>query len=206
MTRVIFSPTTTPMLPPMKAYSIAATTHVRARRCGRSRRSRRPSAPWPAASAAAAPLYGLVSTNSRGSVETQPASYSTNVRRRTAAAAARSRRSGSGARISGRREVGGEILVVDGLRAARALHPEAFGNLAGLAGDDSIGLRLFLNHAMTGELRRSGARLEVNGTGSGAGFNPCAVRRTACRVPIASSICLIAGRRPSSSLAPGDEL
>ena len=35
--RVIFSPTTTPMLPPMKPYSIAATTHSMPLDAGRSR-------------------------------------------------------------------------------------------------------------------------------------------------------------------------
>ena len=33
MARVIFSPTTTPMLPPMKPYSMAATTVVGPRCC-----------------------------------------------------------------------------------------------------------------------------------------------------------------------------
>ena len=35
--RVIFSPTTTPMLPPMKPYSIAATTRLDAVDLARSR-------------------------------------------------------------------------------------------------------------------------------------------------------------------------
>ena len=57
-------------------------------------------------------------------------------------------------------QVGREILVVDGLRAAGALDPQPFRDLAGLVGGASMGLRLFLNQAMTGELRRL-TRLEV---------------------------------------------
>ncbi len=75
MARVIFSPTTTPMLPPMKPYSIAATIV--------SMPSMRPDAVMmasfsPVASMLAArrARYGLVSLNESGSVETRPESYS----------------------------------------------------------------------------------------------------------------------------------
>ncbi len=73
MDRVIFSPTTTPMLPPMKGYSIAAITV--------SMPSSLPVAvttasfiPVEAMVASSRFLYGLVSWNSSGSVDTRSAS------------------------------------------------------------------------------------------------------------------------------------
>ena len=73
--RVIFSPTTTPMLPPMKLYSIAATTV--------SIPSRRPEAtitaslrPVDSIVAFKRVLYGFVSVNCSGSVDTRFLSYS----------------------------------------------------------------------------------------------------------------------------------
>ena len=87
--RAIFSPTTTPMLPPMKPYSIAATI-VRTP-------SMVPDAVmtasfWPVASmpAFSRALYGFVSVKPSGSVEIRPRSYSTHassnsIRRRSVA-------------------------------------------------------------------------------------------------------------------------
>ncbi len=73
--RVIFSPTTTPMLPPMKPYSIAATTV--------SMPLIRPVAVITASFRPVAAMlvssrwrYGLVSVNFSGSVDVRPRSYS----------------------------------------------------------------------------------------------------------------------------------
>ena len=49
-------------------------------------------------------------------------------------------------------QVGGEILVVDDLRAAGTLDPEPFGHAARLLLAAAIGLRAFLNQAMRAQL------------------------------------------------------
>ena len=59
-------------------------------------------------------------------------------------------------------EVGREILVVDDLRAARTLHPQAFGDAAGFSfGAAAIGLRAFLNHAIQRQLNISDCRFQI---------------------------------------------
>jgi hypothetical protein len=75
MPRAIFSPTTTPMLPPMKPYSIDATTA--------GMPSMAPVAtitasfiPVLSIDALSLDLYGLVSVKPSGSVETSSLSYS----------------------------------------------------------------------------------------------------------------------------------
>jgi hypothetical protein len=89
MPRAIFSPTTTPMLPPMKAYSIAATSvsMPSSAPVATITASFRPVFSMPAFSRA---LYGLVSVKASGSVETRSLSYSVHspsnsIRRRSAA-------------------------------------------------------------------------------------------------------------------------
>ncbi len=76
MARVTFSPTTTPMLPPMNVYSMAATSV--------SIPSRSPVAEITASFPPVAAmldfsrlLYGFVSVNSSGSVDTRPSSWVT---------------------------------------------------------------------------------------------------------------------------------
>ena len=73
--RVIFSPTTTPMLPPMNEYSIAATTVSMPliRPVAVITASLRPVAAMLASSRL---WYGLVSVNLSGSVDVSPWSYS----------------------------------------------------------------------------------------------------------------------------------
>ena len=73
--RVMISPTTTPMLPPMKPYSMATTAASipSIRPTAESAASRRPVAARPASSRC---LYGLLSRNSSGSVDSRPRSNS----------------------------------------------------------------------------------------------------------------------------------
>ena len=75
MPRVIFSPTTTPMLPPMKPYSMAATTTGMPSSVPLPTMiaSRRPVAAWLARRRS---RYGLVSVKPSGSLEESPASCS----------------------------------------------------------------------------------------------------------------------------------
>ena len=77
-------------------------------------------------------LYGFVSVNASGSVETRPGSYSVH----SSSNSMRSRSVGVDAEVVRAFrtdvQVGGEILVVDDLRAAGTLDPESFGHPAGL--------------------------------------------------------------------------
>ena len=125
MPRAIFSPTTTPMLPPMNPYSIDATTV--------SMRSRAPDATMTASfmpvlsmPALSRDLYGLVSVNSSGSVDTRSLSNSVHAPSNSI----RSRSAGVQpevvAAFRADVEVGGEVLVVDRLRAAGTLDPQPF--------------------------------------------------------------------------------
>ena len=119
MPRVIFSPTTTPMLPPMKPYSIdAMTVGMPSMRAGR-RRSRRPSCPVLAIDAFSRALYGLVSVKPSGSVETRSLSYSVHVAVEQHAQPLGGVDAEVVRALRADAEVGREILVVDDLRAAR---------------------------------------------------------------------------------------
>ena len=71
--RVMISPTTTPMLPPMKLYSMATTASSSPSRrpTAESAASRRPVAARPAASRS---TYGFLSSNCKGSVDSRPRS------------------------------------------------------------------------------------------------------------------------------------
>ena len=130
--RVIFSPTTTPMLPPMNAYSIAATiVGIPSTR------------PEPTINASLRPvaaidevsrsLYGFVSVNCSGSVETRSAIVLDpgSVIEERSQAIGRADPEVVGA-LGADAQVRGQVLVIDELRAAGTLGPQALGHAAGL--------------------------------------------------------------------------
>ena len=151
--RVIFSPTTTPMLPPMKAYSIDATIvwmpsiapdadDDGVLQAGRSR-----------CSALRRALYGLVSVNDERIGRDQilvvlgPLAVEQHAQALGGADPEVMRA------LRADVEVGREILVVDDLRAAGTLDPQPFGHAARLLlGRAAIGLRVFLNQAISSQL------------------------------------------------------
>ena len=71
MARVIFSPTTTPMLPPMKRVLHRRDDARRCRRCARWRQITASFMPVAAMLASRRLRYGLVSVNCSGSVDVQ---------------------------------------------------------------------------------------------------------------------------------------
>ena len=154
--RVIFSPTTTPIDPPMKWYSIEATivSIPSMRPVATTTASVRPVACEPAARRA---LYGLVSVKPSGSVETSRSSMTSNgpsnsVRSRSVAVSRK-----WCAHFGQTLEVGLEFLVVDQLARTPGTSPRALPAPGSPSPERRSACAVFLNQAITRSLPQSAA-------------------------------------------------
>ena len=142
--------------------------------------------------------YGLVSVNCSGSVDRSPRSCSSHV-------AVEQHRQPLGRAdpevmraLRADAEAGGQILVVDDLRARRALHPEPLGHPA-LVGRGLDRLRGFLNQAILWRIPQLPSaichrRIDHRPSESRRLRPACAARSTACPCP--SSAAVVRDRRP----------